>query len=205
MKIISKGRRGFTLIEILIVMMIATSIVLVVSNLSGNISLLNGLVNQELQSKSDVSQTIQIITEEIQSASPSANGSYPVDTAGTSSFAFYDDINHNGTIDYVDYFIASSTIYKGVIEPTGTPASYPTSTETIADIIDNVTVPSSTPLFSYYDSSYTGTQPPIAQPVIVSDVRLVQMSFDVNPNTAGQSALPQYFSTLIDIRNVRSN
>ena len=198
-------RNGFTLIEVLIVVMIATSIVLVISNLSSNVSLLNGLVSTQLQSKSDVSQTVQLVTEEIQSAEPSANGSYPIVQAGTSSFAFYDDIDRNGTADYVDYYISSSSIYKGVIAPTGTPATYPTSSETVTDIVDNVIIPSSTPLFEYYDASYTGTQSPMSQPVVVSNVRLVQVSFEVNANQPGQSSLPQIFSALIDIRNLRSN
>lgn len=206
MKKLLKDRSGFSLIEILIVIVLASSIVLVVSNLSGNISLLNGLVGQQLQSKSDVSQTLQLVTEEIQSAAPSANGAYPIDSASTSSFAFYDDINHDGTIEHVRYFVSSSSLYKGVIEPTGTPATYPTSTETLTDIIDNVTIPTSTPLFSYYDANYTGTQSPMTTPIILANVRLVQMSFEVSSTQAGQSAeLPQIFSTLADIRNLRSN
>lgn len=206
MKEILKDRSGFSLIEILIVVMLATGVVLVVSNLSSNISSLNGLVGQELQSKSDVSQTLQLVTEEIQSAAVSGNGSYAIDSASTSSFAFYDDINHDGTVEHVRYFIASSTIYKGVIEPTGTPATYPTSTETITNIISNVIIPTSTPLFEYFDSSYTGTQAPMTEPVIIANIRLVLMSFEINPTQPGQVAsLAQSFSTLVDIRNLRSN
>jgi prepilin-type N-terminal cleavage/methylation domain-containing protein len=200
------SRNGFTLIEILIVVVLGSAIVLVVSNLSGNITLLNGLVGQELQSKSDVSQTLQIVTEEIQSAADSGNGSYPIASASTSSFTFYDDINHNGTIEQVNYFVTSSTLYKGVIEPTGTPATYPTSTETITSIIGSVTIPTSTPLFQYFDATYTGTQAPMAEPVVVSNIRLVLMSFEVVTSQPGESATtPQQFSTLVDIRNLRSN
>jgi len=202
---ILKARPGFSLLEILIVVMIATSIVLVVSNLNGNVSLLNGLVSSELQSKSDVNQTMQIITAEIQSAAPSANGSYPIDAASTSSFAFYADINRDGGVEHIRYFIASSSIYKGVIEPTGTPATYPTSTELVTDIIDKVVIPSSTPLFSYYDASYTGTQSPMSSPVIIQNIRLVQVAFLLQPSQTSTAVMPQAFSSLIDIRNLRSN
>jgi prepilin-type N-terminal cleavage/methylation domain-containing protein len=197
--------RGFSLVEVLIVVAIAASLVIVASNFSGNVSGLNTLISQQLQSKSDTSQDLQIITTEIRSASPSQNGAYPIDSASTSSFAFYGGISKDGRTEHVRYFLASSTIYKGVIYPTGTPATYPTSSEIITDIIDQVIVPSSTPLFTYYGSSYTGTQTPLTIPVNVANIRLVDMSFYTTAANSQQSQVPQYFSTLIDIRNLNSN
>lgn len=199
-----KANRGFSLVEILVVVAIATSLVLIVSNLSGNVSGLNTLINQELQSKSDTAETLQIMTTEIRSAGTSANGAYPVDAATTSSFAFYSDIHKNGVIDHVRYFLASSTIYKGVIAPSGTPASYPASSEIVTDIIDDVSVSTNTPLFSYYGTSYTGSETPLTMPVNTSDIRLIGITFTATTNSVGSST-PQYFSTLIDIRNLRSN
>lgn len=200
-----KMKQGFSLIEVLIVVAIAASLVVVASNFSGNVSGLNSLISQQLQSKSDTNATIQIITSEIQSAEFSQTGAYPIDYATTSSFAFYSDINKDGKSEHVRYFLVSSTIYKGVIEPTGTPATYPTSTEIVTDAVDNVTVGTSTPLFTYYDENYTGTQAAMSVPVIVANIRLVSMSFFSAAGSAQQSQPPQYFSALIDIRNLKSN
>ncbi len=196
-------KNGFSLIEILIVVAIASSIVLVVSNLSGNVSILNSLVSQELQSKSDINQTLQIVTTEIRSAGPSASGAYAISAAATSSFVFYSDTNGDGIAERVRYFLASSSIYRGVIQPTGTPATYPTSSEVTTSMVDNVIIPSSTVLLSYYDTSYTGTQPAMTSTADVASIRLVRVSFysDVKPQ---QSPGPQYFSVLVDIRNLRS-
>ncbi|MGC9599206.1 MAG: prepilin-type N-terminal cleavage/methylation domain-containing protein [Minisyncoccia bacterium] len=197
-------KRGFSFIEVLIVITIATFLVLIVINVNSNISLLNNLVTQELQSKSDIDQTLQIVTVNIRSAEASASGAYPVDSASTSTFAFYSDIDGDGANEHVRYFLASSSIYRGVIQPTGTPPTYPTSSEIVTDIIDNVIIPSSTSLFSYYDASYTGTQPALASTADVSPIRLVQMSFYVDTKPR-QAPGPQYFSALVDIRNLRSN
>lgn len=201
-----KRRNGFSLIEVLIVVVIAAALVVVVSNFSTNTSSLNGLITDELQAKSDISQTLEIMTGEIQSAQTSADGAYPIDFASTSSLAFYDDINNNGTIEHIRYFLSSSTIYRGVINPTGTPATYPTSTEIVTDEIDNVSVTTSTPLFSYYGASYTGTQSPLSSPIAVSSIRLVQVAFtsEINKNPS-QPSVPEYFSTFVDIRNLDSN
>jgi len=200
----SPYRAGFSLIEVLVVVAVATTIVFVVSGLSSNINLLNGFVSQQLQSKSDITQTLQIMTTEIRSAETSANGSYPLDVAATSTFSFYSDINKNGSAEHVRYFLSSSTIYKGVIAPTGTPANYPTATEVVTDVVDNIILTTSTPLFQYYDTLYSGTQQPLSYPITIANIRLVGINFaaDVKPQ---QAPGPQYFSQLIEIRNLRSN
>jgi prepilin-type N-terminal cleavage/methylation domain-containing protein len=200
-----KRQNGFSLVEVLIVVAIAASLVIVATNFSGNVSGLNTLISQQLQSKSDTSATLQIVTSEIRSASPSQNGAYPIDSASTSSFAFYSDINKDGKTEHLRYFLASSTIYKGVISPTGTPATYPTSSEIVTDIIDQVIVPTSTPLFRYFNANYTGTQAALSVPVNISNIRLIGLSFFTAAANSQQSQAPQYFSELIDIRNLRSN
>jgi prepilin-type N-terminal cleavage/methylation domain-containing protein len=197
-------KKGFSLIEVLIVVAIAASLVIIVSNISGNVSGLNSLISNQLQSKSDIDQILQILTSETRSASQAQNGSYPIDTANTSTFIFYSDINKDGIVERVRYFLATSTIFKGVTEPTGTPATYVTSTEVVTDLIDNVSLVTSTPLFSYYDSSYSGTQAAMASPIIIANIRLVEITFD-SAIQQNQSTSPQYFSTIIDIRNLRSN
>lgn len=203
-KYIIHSRKGFSFLEVIIVVAIATSILLAVTGLNSNIGLLNNLVNQGLQSKSDVSQALQIMTSEVRSAEPSENGAYPVIAAGTSSFMFYSDINKDGTAEQVRYFLASSTIYKGVVESTGTPAVYPTSSEAISTLFGNITIPASSTLFTYYNSLYTGSEAPLTQPVDVSQVRLIRMGFYTTAQsnkTIGRS----YNGITVDIRNLRSN
>ena len=100
-----KQEKGFSLVEVLIVVAIAASLVIIASNFSGNVSGLNTLISQQLQSKSDTSATLQIITSEIRSASASQNGAYPIDSASTSSFAFYSDINKDGKPSTSDIFL----------------------------------------------------------------------------------------------------
>jgi len=203
----SNRRGGFSLIEVLIVIVIAASVVIVVSNFGTNISGLNGLITNELRSKADISQTLSIMANEIRSAEPSAAGAYPIYAAASSSFTFYTSAHQDGVIDQITYYLASSTLWRAFIAPTGTPATYPTSSQVINDEVDNVSlVSSSTPLFSYYGASYVGSGSPLSSPVAVAAVRLVGITFssqvNKNPN---QPASPQYFSTIIDIRNLDSN
>ena len=158
-----RKKNGFSLVEVLIVVAIAAGVVIVVGNIGTNVGNLNGFIASNLQSKSDIAQTLQIMTSEIRSAEPFAAGAYPIVSAGTSSFSFFSDINDSGAVDYVSYFLASGTIYRAVIAPTGTPATYPTSSQVLYDVIDDVSLLSSTSLFTYYGASYYGRQQPGAR------------------------------------------
>jgi type II secretory pathway pseudopilin PulG len=195
---------GFTTIEIIVVVAMASLLVFVVSSFSGNLSVLQNLVGQKLQSRADVDQALQIMTTEMRSAGPSSLGAYAVDSAATSTFLFYSDINKDGLFEHVRYFLATSTIQKGVIEPTGNPLVYATSTEVVTTAMANVLFASSTQLLTYYGPTFTGSEPPLAFPVDATQVRVVRVNFyaDINPGKAPQ---PLFFSATVDLRNLRSN
>lgn len=201
-----KRRGGFSLIEVLIVVFIAAAVVVVVSNFGTNLTGINGLITTELKSKSDIAQTLEIMTNEIRGAEPSAAGAYPISNAASSSFTFYVSVYQNGVVDQVTYYLASSTIWRDIIAPTGMPPIYPTSSQVVNDMIDNVSLVSSTPLFSYYGASYTGTGSSLSSPVAIASVRLVGITFSSQVNTnPSEPSSPQYFSDLVDIRNLDSN
>ena len=199
------SRKGFSLLEIIFVVAAGSIVVLIISSFSNNLSVLKNIVGQKLQSRSDVEQTLQLITTEIRSAAPSVLGGYPIEAASTSSFTFFSDFNEDGFIDHVRYFFTTSTIKKGIIKPSGSPLGYPSSTEIITTAIDNVTLASATlPIFRYYDDTYTGTQTPLTSPIDATRVRLVNLSFytDIGTSTAPR---PEFFTITVDMRNLKSN
>lgn len=200
-----RERRGISIVETLIVIAVAASVVLVITSFGGNLEVLKRIVNDTLQSRSDVEQVLQIMTTEIRSASPSSQGSYAIDSASTSSFVFYSDIDKDGLFERVRYFLASSTIEKGTIKPTGTSSLlYATSSEVVAAVVDNLIFPtSSPPLFLYYDSSYTGSQAALASTTDVTPIRIVQISFYVNIATS--TIQPDFFTATVHIRNLKTN
>ncbi len=200
----SRKCEGFTIIEILIVAVIAIPLIFVVSSFGENLGVLQNLVGQKLQSRSDIDGTLQIMATEIRSAGPSSLGAYAVNSASTSTFSFYSDIDKDGLFERVRYFFATSTIQKGVVKPVGNPLAYTTSTEIVTTAIANVLFTSSTKLFNYYGPTFTGSEQPLSLPIDLSQVRIVKVVFyaDVTP---GKTPQPLYFSTEADLRNLRSN
>lgn len=201
-----KRRDGFSILEVLIVMAIFGSVLLAATSLRGNLDTLQNLVGQKLQSRGDIAQTLQIFVTELRSAGPSSLGAYPVAAAATSSITFYSDIDKDGIFERVRYFLATSTINKGVIEPTGNPLTYATTTEVVVPVVDNVIPQADEPLFTYYGPDYTGggSEAALTPPISITDVRIVQTAIyaDVNPEVA---PTPVFFSDTVNIRNLRSN
>ena len=195
---------GFTTIEILVVVAMTSLLIFVISSFGANLGTLQNLVGQKLQSRGDVDQALQIMATEVRSAGPSSLGAYAIDSATTSSFSFYSDIDKDGLFERVRYFLSTSTIQKGIIKPSGNPLVYVTSTEIATPAVNYVLFASSTQLFTYYGSTYTGSGPPLSSPVDISQVRMAKAMFyaDINPGKAPQ---PLFFSATVDLRNLRSN
>jgi len=200
----SDSRRGFSLIEVLIASLIGVSFIYIISAFRGNLASLQDLTSQKLQSNQDIEQTVQFMTTAIRSAGPSSVGSYPIESAGTSSFVFFSDIYRNGTFERIRYFLGTSTLQEGITIPAGNPLAYNTSTEIVTTQINSVVLVSSTPFFTYYDSNYIATQTPMSYPLTIANIRLIKFTFDADVNQSS-SPIPEYFSQMVDIRNLRSN
>ncbi len=201
---LKKSRDGFSLIEVVIVLGIFGLMSFMVLALRSNVDILKNISTQKLLSRQDVEQTFQIAISEIRSAGPSSLGGYAIEAASSSSLTFYSDIDSDGLFERVTYSIGTSTIRKAVIKPTGNPLTYATSTQVTSNLIQYVTLATSTPLFQYFGSSYTGTQTPLAEPIAISSIRIVRMSFytDLDPASAPR---PAFFTNTITVRNLRSN
>ncbi len=207
-----KTRRGFSFVEVIIFVALAAVLMIVVASMKNNITNIGGFVDQKLLSKQDIEQVLQTMVTEIRSAGPSSLGAYPIESATTSSFTFFSDINKDGIFEKVRYFLApnigtstaTSTIKKGVVIPTGNPLTYVTSTEIISKVINNVIISTSTNLFDYFDSSATSTGRVMTMPVNVQSIRIVRFNIysDLKPGSAPK---PSFFSDVVNIRNLRSN
>ncbi len=202
-------QRGFSLIEVVIVAALAVGVLFVIVSLQGNVGNLENIISQKLESRQDIEQVFQIMTTEMRSASPASNGAYAIEAATTSSFSFYSDVDGDKVYDKVRYYLATSTavtstVYRGVIKPTGSPLQYATSSEVISTAIKNVIKSTSTNFLEYYDANYTGSEPAMTSTLDLTKIRIVKVSVfaDVTP---GKAPKPVFFSSFVSIRNLRSN
>ena len=195
----SFSRAGFTLIEILIAMSIFGVIIAGMVYFALDISQLQIFLGESLESEEDIKQVLEIMIPEIRSMAASSNGSYPVVSASSSSFTFFSDINSDGLVEKIRYFLDNKDFKKGLIVPTLNPVTYDPTTEKIVTVVSDVI---SANIFYYYDGAYDGSQPSLSVPVDISQIRLIKIVLIVDKNPLALP-LPIKINTFIDIRNLR--
>ena len=139
--------------------------------------------------------------KEIREMQTASNGAYNIESAAASELIFYANTDTDDERERVRLTLSGNDLIKGIIQPTGSPAAYPSGSETttvIAQYIRNNNI------FSYYDQNFTGTENPLTFPVSAGSVRLVRffLSIDLDANRP-----PAAFdlSTNIALRNLKQN
>ncbi len=194
------SKKGFTLIEVLIVIAIISGIVTMISLFSFNITQFQFFIGKSLDVEGETQGAFKIINPELRSIGPSSTGSYPIASAASSSFSFYSDIDNDGIFEQVRYFLDGTTIKKGTIKPGGAPLVYNQANEKITEVVHNVT---SSNIFYYYDKNYDGTNgSPLGYPMNLSAIRVVKMVLTVDDNPNAQPG-PLIVSAIMNIRNLR--
>lgn len=95
---------------------------------------------------------LELIVRDIREMTYGDDGTYPLAEMGTSTIAFYSDIDRDNSVEYVRYVLSGTTLFKYVYNATGTPLAYPTTTPsetyTVSEYVRNVSQATST--FRYY-------------------------------------------------------
>lgn len=192
---------GFTLIEVVVALGIFTAVMVLVTMFGLDIANFANDYGERLSSQDELLLAMNALTTELRSTAPAANGSYPIVAAGSSSFTFYTDFDANSTTDRIRYFIGTSTLEKGIITPTGTPAQYPSSSETVRSALRNVIRGS----FSYFDTAYSGVEAPLSFPITdLSLIRVVKFTVTIDQATTTKPAAVSS-TIVIALRNLKSN
>lgn len=141
-------------------------------------------------------------TSELRAAQEPSDGSFPLASTTDSTVSFYTDKNGTGVVEKIRYSVESGALKRGVTLPSGQPLTYDPSHEAVTTLTQNV-LPQP-PYFIYYGTNFNGSTstPPLAQPVLPSDVRLVEMNLSIDSKTPGQD--PRTLETRASIRTLEN-
>jgi hypothetical protein len=194
---------GLTLVEILIAVSIFVIISIGIFTLGSNTFTLNGVIQNSFSSQEEVKNIIKPMVKELRTMSISNLGENPISQAATSSITFFSDVDADGLKEKIRYFQSGTILKKGIIKPGTNPISY-SGTETVSELIHGIKNGTSTPIFEYYDSTYTGTSSPLTQPVSLLSVRLVKINIVIGTTING-SPISQTITTQVSLRNLKDN
>ncbi len=202
----SQRANGFTLIEVIvsigIMLMVGGGLVIFERSVISN----SKVLQSELKSQQQVRRSLGGFVADLRSAASSAAGAYAIDTAATSTLIFYANVDKDASVERIRYFVATSTLKRGIIKPIGT--TYNVASETVSILVNDIANATSSAIFTYYDTGYDGftasSTDPLPLPINIPAIRLVKMTLTTNPNGV-RSPVMQTYSTQVSIRNLKDN
>lgn len=190
--------------EILIVMAILSGVVVVISIFTLDVSNFGVFLGDALSAQQEIQLSLSSMATEIRSMGPSANGSYPIESASSTSFTFYSDIDGDNIFERVRYFVQNNVLKRGVIEPSGNPIVYSALNEQVMDLVHDLVLPTGGSIFYFYDKNYDGSQSSMSAPVNVVDIRMTRVLITADKSPQNESARITFSTTTI-IRNLKDD
>ncbi|QQS38918.1 prepilin-type N-terminal cleavage/methylation domain-containing protein [Candidatus Woesebacteria bacterium] len=180
----TKNSAGITLIELLVVMGISLI-------LGGGVLGLQYILAQNQQLAIDsyynvdtANINLNTMTREIRTARVSATGSYPIATADDNEIIFYSDIDFDNVVERVRYTRNDNELEKGIVKPSGQPASYVISNEIVKLLTEDIRN-DDLPIFTYFNGDWPIDiiNNPLSSPPVLSDIKLVRIYLKVNQSS----------------------
>lgn len=174
---------GFTLIEMLVVIVLNTLLLVVIMSIVTQLYK-NNSYSFEQANEIEVSRKgVSNWTRDVREMNYGANGAFPVAKLSSTTMGFYSDIDKDTSVEYVEYVLSSTTLNKYVYNPTGYPATYnfstPDSTETLSTYVQNLLQNQIT--FRYYDTN--GVELSTSSPIL-GNLRYATINIVVNIDPA---------------------
>jgi prepilin-type N-terminal cleavage/methylation domain-containing protein len=175
--------RGFTLVEMLVVIAINTVLVGSIMASVTQIYKNNSYTFEQANEIEAARRSIGIWVRDAREMTLGADGSYPVALLQDNKMGFYSDIDRDNNVEYIEYELNGTNLTKKTFNPVGTPPVYstttPDSTETLSIYVQNGL--QTVPVFTYYNATGTVLTSPSA---MRTDMRYATMKIIVNIDPA---------------------
>ena len=194
--------RGMTLVEMLVVIALMTVLGGMIASSVYYFYSFNTYSLAQATEVDNARRALTRMTNDLREMTSSEDGSFPLVVKEDHLVSFYSDIDYDDSVEYVEYEVATTTLYKRTYNATGNPPVYnlssPDEVIVLSEYVQNFLEATST--FTYYDAS--GVQVGTTDPL--TDVRYIQAQVIVNVNpikAPGEFVL----RTSIAPRNLKDN
>lgn len=193
-------RNGYTLIELLVAISLLAAIVLAVGVFTDNGFKLWRATRQKVAIEDKVRNALIQMTREIRELKQADTGAFAIESATNQQFVFFANTDADQATERVRYFYQNNSIQRGVIEPVGSPATYPAANEVVTTVVNQVILVGD--VFNYFDQNYTGTQNPLTFPVDTKNIHLISIHFQIDVDPANSPG-PTDVQTQVTPRNLK--
>ncbi|MFH0857707.1 MAG: prepilin-type N-terminal cleavage/methylation domain-containing protein [Candidatus Magasanikbacteria bacterium] len=196
-------KKGFTLLEVIVgmsifvILSLGISWVLIVSLRT------NDIVWNQLGGQNEARKVLQEVVNTVRRAESSSMGAYTVVSASETEFVFYANTDTDLLRERVRFWLDGTTLKMGVIKPGGNPLQYTALDEVVKELAhDVVNTEEGTSTFLYYDSTYTGTEEPLVEPVDITSIRLVRVQLEIEHDPE-KTPVPLHVESQVSIRSLK--
>ncbi|MFA5830251.1 MAG: prepilin-type N-terminal cleavage/methylation domain-containing protein [Candidatus Paceibacterota bacterium] len=194
-------RKGMSLLETIVYIAVFAFVMLAITNAMINFYQANRYTLEQMSQLDSARKGVNSMIFSLREAAYSESGAYPLETVEGNSLTFYSDVDNDGTIERVRYFLTGNDFQRGVIKPVGIPALYNPGNETVTNVAKYVrNAEQGLNVFTYFDTA--GSQ--MTAPFILINIRWIQIKLIVNVNPA---TMPNEFTlrSSATLRNLKSN
>ncbi len=197
-------RIGMALVEVLVAVGISVVVLVAISAFEANIFIYKDSVSGTFESVQNAQIILKTMAKELRSASIASDGSFAIAQVSTSTLVFFVDTNNDSVKERVKYTLASSTLYRVVAIPSGSPLSYVGAIESTSTLLRSVSNGTSTDMFQYFDATYDGNELPLVEPITLTTIRLVKINAVLTSGTI-QKPLVKTYTMQVMFRNLKDN
>lgn len=201
-------RYGLTIVEAVVSTAITTVLLIIVFSFIIEGTRVEDFISDQSAAVASAEDAISRMTSIVREVTDGDDGAYSIVEATPTSFAFYTDLDTDEEAELVRYYLDETNLIESITEPTGDPVEYNTMNAELT-ILSRYIVNQSeydNEIFRYYNSDYPAdtTNNPLSEPIDVTEITLIETSFDVNVNP---TRIPDTdtVSTFIQLRNLKSN
>lgn len=171
--------KGFTLVEMVMVIALNTILMLVITASITSLYKNHGYTYAQSNEVDAARRSVSAWSSDAREMTAAANGSFPLVQVQPHRFGFYSDIDRDTGVEYVEYAVVGTNLYKYTYNPIGYPATYnttsPDETELLSEFVQNLDQGAIT--FRYYNNAGALIASPAA---MISDIRYIEMLVIVN-------------------------
>lgn len=203
---LSQKLKAMTLVE----MLVAIGVVLIV--MEGFSFLLirtwetNKFILEEGLASAAVSRSTNKMVIQLRGVQQADNGDYPIVSGDDFDLVFYCDIDDDGVVEKVHYFLdlATDQLKQGVSNPLATnPVTYPAGDSTVTIVANYIVNENTDPAFYYYNANYPSdvVNNPLTTPATVGAIQMIRVHLLINidPIRAPNNVNMESF---VDLRNL---
>lgn len=195
--------RGFTLIEIVVVIGITSFIVVALARFTASGWQISREAHLQQQATEDARLQLERIAKAIREARVADTGAYPLVVMGEQRMEFYANVDADTATELVRYELVGTDLERGITKPTGTPLTYNQAANEQESVVARSIQNGAGSIFTYYSGDYPADQTELA-PIDLTEVKYVQFHLVVDADTAVPPE-PIDIVSQVQLRNLKTN